>query len=257
MGEAMPNERLRDAMLKAGLAPADVAEKLGVNPKTAERWVTLDRPPYPRHRHAIAVLVRESESYLWPDALPPERAMRVAESEVVHVYPRRSAIPGDLWRRLLDQAQDRIQILVYAGLFLPEQEPKLAATLKAKAKAGVCVEILLGNPSCEAVAQRGLEEGIGGAIAEKIRNVLHFYDRLRNVENAEIRFHDTTLYNSIYRFDVDMFVNPHVLGFPAAHSPAMHLRQLSGGELFDTYAGSFERVWSQAVPAWDVAAVAG
>ena len=252
----MPNERLRDAILKAGLAPADVAEKLGVNPKTAERWVTLDRPPYPRHRHAIAVLLKESESYLWPDALTPERAMRVAESELIHVYPRRSAIPGDLWRRLLGHAQERIQILVYAALFLPEQEPKLASTLRSKAEAGVRIEILLGDPDCAAVAQRGSEEGIGDAIGVKIRNVLHFYDQLRNVDNAEVRFHDTTLYNSVYRFDAEMLVNPHVLGFPAAHSPAMHLRQLSGGELFETYAGSFDHVWSQASPAWGVDTVA-
>jgi len=42
--------------------------------KTVERWVTQDRPPYLRHRHAIAALLGKRESYLWPDALPPDRA---------------------------------------------------------------------------------------------------------------------------------------------------------------------------------------
>src|SRR5262245_47987019 len=70
----MANDRLRDALLRHGLTPVAAAEHLGVDPKTAERWITQDRVPYPRHRHALAALVRESEAYLWPDALSPARA---------------------------------------------------------------------------------------------------------------------------------------------------------------------------------------
>lgn len=40
MGESMANERLREAILNAGLTPYELADKLGVNPKTVERWVT-------------------------------------------------------------------------------------------------------------------------------------------------------------------------------------------------------------------------
>jgi hypothetical protein len=58
---------------------------------------------------------------------------------------------------------------------------------------------------------------------------------------VELRFHATTLYNSIYRFDDDMLVNAHVYGAPAAHSPVLHLRRLPGGQLFDHYQASFER----------------
>lgn len=252
----MPNERLRDAMLKNGLAPSDVAARLGVNPKSVERWITLDRPPYPRHRHALAALLRESESYLWPSALPPERAVRVAQSEVVHMYPRRSAVPSDLWGRLLDQASERISILVYAGLFFPEQDPKLPKVFKKKAAARCRVEILLGDPDCDAVALRGAEERVGDAMAAKIRNVLALYDELRGVEGVQLRFHDTALYNSIYRFDDEMLVNTHVYGVTAPHAPVLHLRRLSGGDLFDTYANSFDRVWSTSRAIWssDVAA---
>ena len=46
-------------------------------------------------------------------------------------------------------------------------------------------------------------------------------------------------------------VNPHVYGFSAPHAPALHLRRLSAGDLFDTYAQSFEKVWATAKsPAW-------
>jgi hypothetical protein len=53
-----------------------------------------------------------------------------------------------------------------------------------------------------------------------------------------------------------MLVNHHVLGLPAAHAPVMHLRQLDSGDLFDMYADTFERVWANAVPAWEREAVA-
>ncbi|MGH3994185.1 MAG: XRE family transcriptional regulator, partial [Pseudonocardiaceae bacterium] len=58
-----------------------------------------------------------------------------------------------------------------------------------------------------------------------------------------------TLYNSIYRFDDDMFVNTHVYGSMAAHAPVLHLRRLSGGDLFDTYSESFDVIWNESKPA--------
>jgi hypothetical protein len=247
----MANDRLRDAMLRNGLTPTAIAEHVAVDPKTAERWITQGRAPYPRYRHAIAALVKEAESYLWPDAVTPERANRIAQSECVGIYPRRAAVPDDLWRRLIGHAQERVGILVYAGLFLPEQQPRLVAELKTKAEAGARVELLLGDPDSAEVAQRGADEGIGEAMASKIRNALAFYQRLRDVPGVRVRLHRTTLYNSVYRFDEEMLVNSHVFGFPAAHTPVMHLRRLSGGDLFDTYADSFDRVWSTSVPAWE------
>lgn len=246
----MANERLREAILNAGMTPYALAEKLEVSPRTVERWVTLGRVPYPRHRHAIAAVLGEREAYLWPEALTPERATRIAESELVHLYPRRAAVPNDLWRRLLEQATRQIDILVYAGLFLPELLPNLIPDLRVKAKAGTKARILLGDPKSEAVNKRGDEEGIGQAMAGKVHNVFAFYRKLEGVENVSARYHSTTLYNSIYRFDDEMLVNTHVYGFPAAHSPVLHLRRLSAGELFGTYADSLDRVWSSGFPIW-------
>jgi hypothetical protein len=246
----MPNDRLRDAMLRNGLTPAAVADGISVDPKTVERWITKDRTPYPKHRHAIAALVRESESYLWPTALSPERAAKVARSEVVEIFPRRSAVPVELWHRLLDQATGQIGILVYGGLFLHELNPKFVATLRQKADTGTKVEVVLGDPDSPHVTQRGDDEGIGEAMASKVRNVLAFYKDLRGVDNVSVHFHSTTLYNSIYRFDDEMLVNTHLYGVPAAHAPTLHLRRLAGGHLFDNYSGSFQRVWSRSFSVW-------
>ncbi|BCJ74497.1 transcriptional regulator [Catellatospora sp. IY07-71] len=246
----MSNDRLRDAMMRKGLTPAILAEKIGVDPKTVERWMTQDRTPYPRHRREISVQLGESERYLWPEALSPERATQVARSEVVQLHPRRSAVPDDLWHRLLDQAQERIGILVYAGVFLVEQRPRLVETLKAKAAAGVTIEILLGDPTSTEIDLRSKEESTDGVMAAKIRQVMRYYERVRDVPGISVRFHNTTLYNSIYRFDDDMLVNTHVYGFPAPHAPVLQLRRLAGGDLFDTYLESFDKVRETSSSAW-------
>lgn len=246
----MANERLRDALSSAGVAPDQLAAKVDVDPKTVERWITLGRVPHRRTRHVIAALVQETESYLWPDALTKEQQTQVAESEVAHVYPHRAAVPTDTWHRLFAKATVAVDILIYSGMFLPDQNPQLAEMLAEKANSGVRVRILLGDPDSPQVAARGAEEGIGDAMAGKIRNVLVHYKPAAQTPGVEVRLHRTTLYNSLYRFDGDMLVNSHVYGFPAAHAPVLHVRKLSAGVLFDTYAESFKKVWEDARPAW-------
>lgn len=252
----MPNDRLRDAILRNGLTPVMVADKIGVDAKTVERWITQDRTPYPRHRHAIAAMVREDVPYLWPKAVTPEKASRIGQSEMVQLYSRRSSVPYELWHRLIERAEKQIDILAYAGLFLVEQDPRLVDTLRQKAAGGAKVRILLGDPTSPAIERKSVEEGAPGVMAAKIRQVQQYYNRLDGAPGVTVLYHDTTLYNSIYRFDDEMLVNMHVYGFPAPHVPVMHLRRLNGGDLFGTYADSFDRVLtaSKPRPAGEVAA---
>jgi transcriptional regulator with XRE-family HTH domain len=244
----MPNERLRDALMRQGMTPADLAVKLGVDPKTAERWVTKSRMPYPQNRHAIAAIVGDSERYLWPDAMEPDRAQDVDRSELVMLYPHRNAIPAELWQRLLTDATRDIGVLVYVGMFLTEQSGLIKA-LRSKGKSGARIRLMFGNPAGSEVIRRSQDEGIGkGAIPAKVRNALAYFRPLDGAEGIEIRCHGTTLYNSIFRYDDEMIVNPHVYGIAAPHAPALHLRRLSGGDMFDTYAQSFDQVWATAKP---------
>lgn len=248
----MVNDRLRDALLTARLTPEKLASDLGVNPKTVERWITQARLPYPQFRHQISVLVGKSESYLWPDALSPRRRAEVTESEIVRIYPYRADVPADLWARLFENATDNIGILVYSGFFLAEQHVRQIELLKKKADDGASVRILIGDPDCPQVALRGQEEDIGDAIAAKIRNVLLAYYRPYACHpGIRIRLHSTTLYNSIYWFDDDMLINTHAYGVPAHFAPVLHLRHLSSGSLFQTYARSFDRVWDQTRKTWN------
>jgi hypothetical protein len=243
----MPNERLRAALLEHGLTPSKLGDEIGVDHKTVERWITLGRLPYRRHRYAVAARLAVDEAYLWPDALSREQVAAASDSEVLAIYPHRSDVPRDTWERLFQLAEREIGVLVYAGLFLAE-DAALQKILAGKARTGVRVRILLGDPGSPQVAERGANEGIEGAVATKIRNVLVLYRALRETEGVEFRFHQTILYNSIYRGDDQLLVNAHVYGLPAARAPVWHLRRVAGGEVAGIYLESFEQVWDQAVP---------
>jgi transcriptional regulator with XRE-family HTH domain len=234
-------------MVEQGLTHHALADELGVNVKSVERWVAGDIVPFPRNRHRLATRLGRDESYLWPDALTRDRAAALAESELVRVYPHRADVPADEWRQLFDAGDTEIGILVYAGLFLAE-DSGLQRILRKKAKAGARVRILLGDPEDTRVAERGEEEGIGDAIAAKIRNAQVLYRGLMVVPGIEFRLHHTVLYNSIYRADDRLFVNTHIYGLPAAQAPLWHLRKIPGGELAGHYLESFERVWNDATP---------
>ena len=103
----MPNERLRAALLEQGLTPTGLAVELGVDNKTVERWIN-GRTPYRRHRYAVSTRLGVDEVYLWPDALPRDQVALASESEIVAVYPHRSEVPHDVWKRLFDTAEQEI-----------------------------------------------------------------------------------------------------------------------------------------------------
>jgi hypothetical protein len=181
--------------------------------------------------------------------VPGNRALEISESEIVRTYPHRNAIPADLWDQLLERSQEAVDILVYVGMFLTEK-PGLPRTLRAKARDGVAIRMLFGDRDSSAVIQRSTDEGIGpNTISAKVDHALAYFRELQGVEGIEIRTHGTVLYNSIYRFDNEMIVNPHVYGKMAPHAPALHLRRLSAGTLFTTYAESFDAVWETSKPA--------
>lgn len=236
------NEPLRQALIRARLREDDIAAHLGVDPKTVRRWVN-GRVPYPNSRAALADLVGVDEADLWPDAGGP-LAARTRPEELGAVYPHRWAIPRDTWRRFFESAQHEIGILAYSALFLAE-DAGLLGILADKASRGVRVRIALGDPDSACVAQRGQEEGIGDAMAAKVRNALTLYSgALAEVEKVEIRLHQTVLYNSIYRADDQLFVNQHAYSVPASHAPVFCFRESENGDMLAGYNDSFERVWS-------------
>ena len=239
------NEPLRRAMLRARVREGDVAARLGVDPKTVRRWLS-GRVPYASNRFALADMVGVDEADLWPDAGGPLTG-RVRPDELGSIYPHRWAIPRDVWAQFFESAEHEIGILAYSALFLAE-DAGLLDIIADKATCGVRVRLALGDPESACVAQRGQEEGIGDAMAAKIRNALTLYRPLLASENVEIRLHQAVLYNSIYRVDSQIFVNQHAYGISASHAPVYCFRESESGDMTVAYLDSFERVWSTASP---------
>lgn len=242
----MANERLRAAITTAELSIETVAEEAGVDPKTVARWVSTGRLPHRTHRQTTARLLQRDVAYLWPETIDNPDSRRASHAELVDFYPSRAAVARGLWRSLLEEASERIEILVYAGQFLVDSHPDLSRLLVDKSRSGARVRLLFGDPSSEAVQRRGDEEGIGADLSARIRLSMSGLAAAIGQDGVELRLHDTTLYCSTYRFDDDLFVNTHVLGAPAAHSPVLHLRSVADGRLVEQYATAFERVWADA-----------
>ncbi|MFI5986375.1 helix-turn-helix domain-containing protein [Streptomyces sp. NPDC051555] len=239
----MANERLRGAIVESNLKLEQVAARLGVSPKTVERWIAdPKRKPYRRFQYAIASLLRREVSYLWPDERTSEEVMASSGSEVLTLYPHRSVVPPDTWTKLYSGAAAHFDVLVYSGFWLTE-DPRFHRVVRERSADGVPVRFMLGDPNSPAVAVRGEDEGIGAAMASKVRNALLNYAPLFKLPGVEFRLHSTTLYNSIYRADNELLANGHVYGVGAYMAPVLHLQRVPGGELFDTYAESVERVW--------------
>ncbi|GAB2938207.1 hypothetical protein GCM10027280_28050 [Micromonospora polyrhachis] len=68
------NHALRSAMIEAGETADSLAGKVGVDPKTAARWVTQDRIPHPRHRTAAAAVLGKDIGDIWPDVFKRREA---------------------------------------------------------------------------------------------------------------------------------------------------------------------------------------
>ncbi|MFJ1795177.1 XRE family transcriptional regulator [Kitasatospora griseola] len=242
------NERLHSVLAQRGIGPEALAEACEVDPKTVGRWLG-GRVPHPRHRVRAAKFLRVEENFLW--STPQPRAGQrtgTLDNELVGTFQNRASVPRETWLTLLREAQERIDVLVFSGTFFAQSNPHVAKMLAERAAHGVKVRLCFGDPSGDAAALRGREEGIGDTLAAKIRASLTYYRSLLAEDGCEVRLHDTTLYSSLFRYDDDLLVNPHVFGQPASANPLFHLKRVDSTGWFDTYAQSFDAVWADARP---------
>jgi transcriptional regulator with XRE-family HTH domain len=242
----MANERLRVAVSSKGFTPAKLADRLGVDTKTVERWIA-GRSPHRKSRFEVAALLGEDVAYLWPDAVSADERADVAEAELVSFYPHRSLVPSNLWADVFGRAHSHIGILVHAGGFLAENH-LVHRTLRDRANAGVQVQMLFGDPESEEVTRRGVEEGLGEGVAYKVRNAIALFEPLFEVPGIDARLHRSTLHNSIFFADDEILVNTQIYGISAPAAPVLHLRKVPGAELVSTYRRSFDRVWDESKP---------
>jgi len=241
------NERLRRALHDADLDVDDVARATGTNHRTVGRWLA-GRVPYPRHRRTIARLVRRDEGFLWPEAAARSAAGLAASAEVAEAYAYRSDLPPEAWWDLFRGASRRIDLLGYAILHLHENHPRLLDLLRGKAADECLIRVALVDPESRNLAERDAEERLDGALVARVRASIHYLEPLLECPGVEVRVHDTPMYNSIFRFDDEMLVTPHVFGRPGRLAPLLHLRQRQESGIFDNFATHFEDVWTSARP---------
>jgi hypothetical protein len=56
------------------------------------------------------------------------------------------------------------------------------------------------------------------------------------------------VYDDIFVYDDEALINQHVYGMYGYMAPILHLRRMDGGDFFDMYVRSFERVWEVSSP---------
>lgn len=243
----MANDRLRAALARADLSAEQLAHVVGVDPKTVHRWLS-GRVPHPRHRWAIADRVAEDEDFLWPGVRRPGAGAGRAAAEIVSAHGFRSDLDTKQWWDLFVSADQQIDLLGFTLYFLPQQHPGLLDLLNEKAESGCRIRIVIADPTSKHVADRDAEEHQAITISARIQSTLEWLEPLEGTKGIEARFQDVPLYNSVFRFDDEMLVTPHLYATPGHAAPILRLKRLGPNGLFSRFAAHFEGIWADTHP---------
>ncbi|MFY1597217.1 Scr1 family TA system antitoxin-like transcriptional regulator [Micromonospora sp. WMMD737] len=127
------NRAVQVAMAKAGETAESLAAQIGVDPKTAARWVSQGRIPQTRHRARVAEILNKDIEELWPDALKRRepawfRPWTEIEREASGLRWFESAVlPGLL------QTEDYARAVLTSGPLMADAEAYVDARLRRQA----------------------------------------------------------------------------------------------------------------------------
>jgi hypothetical protein len=244
------NQRLYDAIHQTGRGLEDIADEVDADPKTVGRWINDGRLPRLHHRQKLAQILGVPEAVLWPGA----PGIGYGTSELVAIYTTRRELPPATVSSLLDAAEQSIDVLAYAALWLWDTVPTFAERVALKIAEGVSVRVCLGDPNSEAVLLRGREEGIEDELASRCRLAAKYARAIQHsridpgTDTGAVRLSGATLYASIFRFDDDVLLNTHLWGAAAGDSPVFHFRRQRDAGIAASAISSFDRVWEGAQP---------
>ncbi|MFC7329004.1 DUF5919 domain-containing protein [Marinactinospora rubrisoli] len=190
-----------------------------------------------------------SEAMLWPETI--RSVVKTGpDREVVAVYPYRSACPTSTWAQLISGAQQELFFGGFTNYFLWLQQSAFHATLREKAAGGCRVRFLVGNPDSGITRQREQVEDVALTVSTRIRITLEELAKLTDTSGIETRFtHPADAVNhvslSVFRFDHDALVTPHLARSAGHDSPMMHLRRGQEQGMFDRFAEHAEELWER------------
>lgn len=114
------------------------------------------------------------------------------------------------------------------------------------------MRLVLADPGSQFVRLRELEEQDPITLTARIQTSLRaFRPLVQDCTGAELRYQDAPLYSSVFRFDDEMFVTPHLYATPGHRAPLLHFRRLGPNGLFSRFASHFESIWATTTPADD------
>ncbi|WP_405842869.1 helix-turn-helix domain-containing protein [Streptomyces platensis] len=243
------NNALRDAMTQAGVRPRQLARKVGVECKTVERWLSNpERSPRETTREDVGRELGVDPVTLWPKSVVASRVKTGHDREIVAAYPFRSAAPTSLWASLIDGASQNLTFAGYTNYFLWQQHPRLGARLASKAKLGARIRFLVGDPESEVTTKREEVEGVPLTVSTRIKITLDALTKMGPCDGVEARFSDQHIALSVFMFDDQMLVTPHIASLLGDESPMLHLRRLEDDGLYDRFAGHVAALWEEGRP---------
>lgn len=233
------------------MSPRQLALKVGVSGKTVERWIAdASLIPHARNREDASSALGVDQDMLWPQAVS-NRIKVGTDREIVYSYPYRSACPSTTWGEAISRAERDIFLAGYTNYFLWLEQPNFAATVRAKIESGCRVRFLLGDPECEVTRKREQIEDVALSVSTRIRITLENLGKIGSFSDLEVRTSSPDdaanhISLSVFRFDGEAFVTPHLARLVGHDSPMLHLRRASEGGMFDRFSEHAEELWSRA-----------
>jgi hypothetical protein len=72
-----------------------------------------------------------------------------SQSELVRLYTDRASVPREAWLRLMTDAREHIDVLVFSGTFDAQTQPKVARILADASGRGAEVQLQVGRVGLE------------------------------------------------------------------------------------------------------------
>ncbi|MFE3555965.1 hypothetical protein ACFXKW_13985 [Streptomyces sp. NPDC059193] len=112
------------------------------------------------------------------------------------------------------------------------------------------MRILIGRPGSEVTRNREVVEAAALTVSTRIRITLEHLAALGALEGLEARYsaHEDAVNHislSVFRFDDDVLVTPHLARVIGHDSPMMHLRRQGDGGMFDRFRDHGEELWER------------
>ncbi|MFI0410414.1 XRE family transcriptional regulator [Actinomadura sp. 3N508] len=184
---------------------------------------------------------------LWPDAIR-KNVKTGPDREIAAVYPYRSACPKSVWRRLIGAATKDLTFAGYTNYFLWLEIPNLRTVLRRKAESGCHVRFLVGDPDSEVTRRREQLEAVPLTVGTRIKITLDELSKIADVPGVEARHGDDHIAMSVFIFDDEMLVTPHLAHLVGHDSPMLHLKRHQDDGLYDRFAYHVTELWNTGRP---------